>query len=69
MGRGNSRDHEHIQVNVSSTNNNDLKPEIEKMILHANRAYYALNPILKIHADHRAEKIKIYKSLIGPVTT
>ena len=38
-------------------------------ILHANRAYYALTLILKSHAVHRAEKIKIYKSLIRPVIT
>jgi hypothetical protein len=50
-------------------NNNDLKPEIEKRILPANRAYYALSPISKIHAVHRADKIKIYKSLIRTVIT
>jgi hypothetical protein len=41
-------------------NNNDLKPEIEKRSLHANIPYYALTPILKSHAVHRAEKFKIY---------
>ena len=40
------------------TNKHDLKPEIQKRILHANRAYYALTPILKSHAVHRAVKSK-----------
>ena len=38
--------------------NNDLKPEMEKRILHANRAYYALTAILKSHVVHRAKKSK-----------
>ena len=50
-------------------NNNDLKPEIEKMILHVNRAYYAPTPIFKSHAVYRAEKIKIHKSVTIPVIT
>ena len=44
-------------------NNNDLKPEIEKKILLANRAYYAQTPILNSHDVHRAEKIKKYINL------
>ena len=38
-------------------------------MLHANRTYYALTPILRSHAVHRAENIKKYKSLIRPVIT
>ena len=51
------------------TNNNELRPEIEKRIFNANRAYYALLPVLKSQAIYRTEKIRIYKTLIRPVLT
>ena len=35
------------------TNNNDLRPEVERRLLPPNRAYYALAPVLKSHAVHR----------------
>jgi hypothetical protein len=40
-----------------TNNNNDLKPEIEKRLLHAYRAYYALTTNLKRYAVHTTEKI------------
>ena len=45
----------------------NLKPEIEKMVLHANRAYYPPTSILKSHADHRDEKIKYINLWLRPV--
>jgi hypothetical protein len=51
---------EFIYLGTLLTNNNDLNPGIKKRILHANRAYHTLTPILESHAIHRAEKIKIY---------
>jgi hypothetical protein len=50
-------------------NKNELRPEIEKRITNANRAYYALLPVLKNQLVLRAEKVKIYKTLIRPVVT
>jgi hypothetical protein len=51
------------------TNKNELRPEIEKRITNSNRAYYALLPVLKSQLALRAEKVKIYKTLIRPVVT
>jgi 5-hydroxyisourate hydrolase-like protein (transthyretin family) len=51
------------------TNKNELRPEIEKRITNANRAHYALLPLLKSQSVCRAEKVKIYKTLIRPVVT
>jgi hypothetical protein len=51
------------------TNKNELRPEIEKRITNANRAYYALLPILKSQSVLRTERVKIYKTLIRPVVT
>jgi hypothetical protein len=51
------------------TNKNELRPEIEKRITNANRAYYALLSLLKSQSVGRAEKVKIYKTLIRPVVT
>ena len=41
----------------------------EIRIKNANWAYYALLPLLKSQSALRAEKIKIYKTLIRPVAT
>jgi hypothetical protein len=51
------------------TNKNELRPDIDKRITNTSRAYYALLPLLKSQSVIRAEKIKIYKTLIRPVTT
>jgi hypothetical protein len=51
------------------TNKHELRPEIEKRITNANRAYYALLPLLKSQSQLRAEKIKICKTLVRPVAT
>jgi hypothetical protein len=51
------------------TNKNELRPEIEKRIINANIAYYALLPLLKSQSVPRAQKVKIYKTLIRPVVT
>jgi hypothetical protein len=51
------------------TNKNKLRPEIEKRITNANRAYYALLCLLKSHKILRAKKVKIYKILIRPMAT
>jgi hypothetical protein len=51
------------------TNKNELRSEIAKRITNANRAYYALLPLLKCHSVLTAEKVKLYMTLIGPVTT
>ena len=51
------------------TNKCELRPEIEKIITNANRAYYAPIPLLKIQSELRAEKIETIKTLIRPVAT
>ena len=51
------------------TNKNELAPETEGRIRNANRAYYALLLLPKSQSVLRAEKIKICKALIRPVTT
>jgi hypothetical protein len=40
-----------------------------KGIMNANRAYYALLPLIKSQSVLRAEKIKMYKALIRPEAT
>jgi hypothetical protein len=42
---------------------------IETRITNAKRAFYALVPALKSQSVLRAEKIKIYKTLVRPVAT
>jgi hypothetical protein len=42
---------------------------LKKRIMNANGAYYAVQPILKSQSVPRAEKVKIYKTLIRPVAT
>jgi hypothetical protein len=49
------------------TNKNKFRPEIAKRITKANRAYYALLPLLKSQSVLRVKKVKIYKTLIRPV--
>jgi hypothetical protein len=51
------------------TNKNELRPEVEKGITNANRAYYALLPLLVCQSILRAEKMNICKTLITPVAT
>jgi hypothetical protein len=45
-----------------------LRPEIEKRITNANTAYEHC-PQLKSQSELRAEKTKIYKTIIRPVAT
>jgi len=47
---------------------NESRPEIKKGITNVNRAYYALLPTQKSQSVLKAQKIKIYKTLIRPVT-
>jgi len=51
------------------TNKNKFRPETEKRITNANRAYYALLPLLNSQSVIRVENIKICKTLIRPVAT
>ena len=51
------------------TNKKERRPEIEKVIMNANRAYYALLPLLKSQLLLRAEEIKVCKTLIRLVAT
>jgi hypothetical protein len=60
---------DHTNLGTVLTNKNELRPEIEKRITNANRAHYALLPLLKSQSVRRAEKVKIYKTLIRPVVT
>ena len=47
----------------------ELCLEIKKKFTNANEEYYALLPLLKGQSVLKAEKIKIYKTLIRPVAT
>lgn len=60
---------EFVYLGSLLTCNNDLVDEINRRIKSANRAYYALLPLLRSQAVLRASKINIYKSLIRPVLT
>ena len=51
------------------TNKNEFRPVTEIRVKNANWAYYALLPLLKSQSTLRAEKIKIYKTLVRPVAT
>jgi hypothetical protein len=51
------------------TSKNEIRPGIELRIATANRAYYALHPILKSQSVYRNTKIIIYKTLIKPIIT
>jgi hypothetical protein len=46
------------------TSKNEIRPEIEKRITTANRAYYVLHPILKGKSVYRKTIIITYKTLI-----
>ena len=58
-----------IYLGTSLTSNNDISADIETRIASANRAYFALRPILKSQIVHRNTKLRIYKSLIRPIVT
>jgi hypothetical protein len=61
---------EYTYVGTILTNKNEIRPETEKRITNATRAYYALLLLLvNSHSVLRAEKIEIYKTLIRPVVT
>jgi hypothetical protein len=51
------------------TSKNEIRPEIEKRIGTADRAYYVLHPILKSQSVYINTKIIIYKTLIRPIIT
>ena len=52
----------------NSKNKNELRPEIEKRIMHANRAHQALI-LYKDPISTQGRKIKFSKTLIRPVAT
>jgi hypothetical protein len=60
---------EFTHLGTCLTSKNEIRPEIEKRIATANRAYYALRPILRSQSVYRNTKIIIYKTLIRPVIT
>jgi hypothetical protein len=43
------------------TNKNELRPEIEKRITNANRAYYALLPLLRVNQYLEQKKLKFIR--------
>jgi len=51
------------------TNKNKLRLETEKRITNANGVYFALFPLLNRQSVLRAEKVKICKTVIGPLAT
>jgi hypothetical protein len=56
-------------LGIILTNKNKLRPEIEKRITIANTAYCVFLRSLKSHKILRAERVKIFKTLIRPVAT
>ena len=60
---------DYIYLGTILTNKKELIPENEKVIMNADKAYYALLPLLKSQLVLRAEKIKICKTLIRLVAT
>jgi hypothetical protein len=60
---------DYTYIGTLLTNKIELRPEVEKRITNANKAYYALLPLVKSQSILRAEKINIYKTLITPVAT
>jgi hypothetical protein len=60
---------EFMYLGTSLTSKNEMRPEIEKRMATANRAYYALHPILKSQSVYRNTKIIIYKTLMRPIIT
>jgi len=49
--------------------NNDIRAEIQKRILAANRCFYGLRTHLRSHLTSKNTKILMYKVLIRPVLT
>jgi hypothetical protein len=60
---------EFMYLGTCLTSKNEIWPEIEKRIATADRAHYALHPILKSQSVYRNTKIIIYKTLIRPIIT
>lgn len=60
---------EFVYLGSLLTSNNELKDEINRRISIANRAYYALLPIIKSKIIARKTKLNIYKTLIRPIVT
>jgi hypothetical protein len=60
---------DYTYIGIILTNKNDLIPEIERRIKDVNSAYFAILSLLKNQSVLRAEKLKIYKTLIKPVAT
>jgi hypothetical protein len=56
-------------LGICLTSKNEIRPKTEKIITTANRAYYALHPILKSQSVYRNTTIIIYKTLIRPIIT
>jgi hypothetical protein len=70
MQFGNSRTlYIHTYIGTIQTNKTELRPEIAKRITYAKWAYYAFLRVLQSQRVLRAEKIKMYKTLIRPVAT
>jgi hypothetical protein len=60
---------DYTYLDTLQTNKNLLRPDVEKGIMNANRAYYAILPLVKSQSILRAEKINIYKTSITLVAT
>ena len=58
---------DYTYIGIILTNKNALIPEIERRIKDVNSAYFALLSLLKNQSVLRAEKLKMYKTLIKPV--
>ena len=58
---------DYTYIGIIVTNKNALIPEIERRIKDVNSAYFALLSLLKNQSVLRAEKLKMYKTLIKPV--
>jgi acyl-coenzyme A synthetase/AMP-(fatty) acid ligase len=56
-------------LGTALTNKSELALETEERITNANRAYCAPFPVLKSQSLPRAEKVKIFKTLIRQVAT
>jgi hypothetical protein len=63
------RAEEFTYLDTCLTSKNEIRPEIEKRISTANRAYYALHHILKSQSVYRNTDIIIYTTLIRPIIT
>jgi hypothetical protein len=56
-------------LGVRLNNSGTVSEEISKRIMTANRAYYANSQLLKSTLLSRSTKLKLYRTLIGPVIT